>query len=217
MRRLSPLVFVIVFGSPLFAQSMLDRQATLDVINVANYCAHVDDYSSSRPPRVFARITSGYGVSIGWAEFENGAAWRRAGEPKPVAFVWQHNSQIVRAAIFPNDEDDQRIYADYCYRPDGNLARLRPMPSQRHKCEPRRLQCTYTLREVRFYPPEGGVLKTYGSEGDELLSLVKGNADGVLEGPPAERTIVAKLPTNLPEYLSVTDLPFDNLFYRTLR
>ena len=48
------------------------------------------------------------------------------------------------------------------------------VPSGRQKCEPSRYQCTLALPEVRFYPPEGSVLKTYDGV-DALLDVVRGS------------------------------------------
>jgi hypothetical protein len=66
------------------------------------------------------------------------------------------------------------------------------------------------------YPPEGAVLKTYGL--DELLK--DGNdITGVIIGDaiPAERVRETFVPMKWPEYLHVTDLPFRELLYATLR
>src|SRR5215469_16654344 len=99
MHRLSPLLFVIVISAPLVAQSIFDRKATTDLITVTTYCANVEDYSDPQVPRIFARITSAYGQSTGWVEFDTRAAWSRAGRPKPVALVWYRHARIVRVAI----------------------------------------------------------------------------------------------------------------------
>ena len=72
------------------------------------------------------------------------------------------------------------------------------------------------LREVRFYPPEGPVLKTYGGV-DGLLDIVNGTTGAILEGPFAERMVATFVPMKWTEYLHVTDLPFDELLYATLR
>ena len=90
------------------------------------------------------------------------------------------------------------------------------MPSKRQKCEPSRYQCTLVLREVRFYPPGGPVLTTYGGV-DGLLDIVNGTAGAVFEARPAERIVQTFVPMNWPEYLHVADLPFSELLYATLR
>jgi hypothetical protein len=136
-----------------------------------------------------------------------------------MALVWYRDAKIVRVAISPTNDETPRVYGDYCYRQDGTLARLGSVPSKRQKCEPSRYECTFALREVRFYPPEGPVLKTYGGV-DALLDLVHGTSGfstGLVEAPPAERTIQKFVPMKWPEYLHITDLPFRNLLYATLR
>ena len=188
----------------------------MDLITVTTYCANVEDYSDSQVPRIFAQITSAYGQSTGWLEFDTTAAWRRAGSPKPVTLVWYRDAKIVRVAISPNDDEGRRVYADYCYRQNGTLARLRSVPSKRQKCEPSRYQCTFALREVRFYPPGRPVLTTYGGV-DGLLDIVNGTTGAVFEARPAERIVQTFVPMKWPEYLHVTDLPFSELLYATLR
>jgi hypothetical protein len=72
------------------------------------------------------------------------------------------------------------------------------------------------LREVRLYPPERPALKAYGV--DRLLS-VNGNTGVIIgdESLPAERVVESFVPMKWPEYLYVTDLPFSELLYATLR
>src|ERR1039458_9322797 len=133
MNRFSPLLFVIVLSTPLLAQSRFDRNETIDLITVTKYCANVEDYSDSQVPLIFAQNTSAYGQSTGWVEFDTTADWRRAGSPKPVTLVWYRDAKIVRVEISPNDDQSPRVYADYCYRQNGTLARLRSVPSKRQK------------------------------------------------------------------------------------
>ena len=212
MHRFSPLLIVIAVGAPL-AQSVFDRKATPDQISITTYCANVEDYSDSYAPRIFAQTTSASGQSAGWVEFDKRADWSRAGSPKPMARVWYRDAKIVRVEISPNDDESPRVYADYCYRQDGTLARLRSVPSVRRKCEPNRYQCALVLREVRLYPPEDQVLTTYGVD----LRL---NEDGALieqESAGAERIVETFVPMKWPEYRHVTDLPFSELLYATLR
>lgn len=211
MHRFSPFLFAIVLSTPLLAQPKFDRSQTLDLINITKYCATVEDYSDSQVPRIFAPITSAFGPSTGWVEFDSRAAWTQAGSPKPVAFVWNRHAKIVRVAISPNGDETPRVYADYCYRQDGTLARLRSVPSERQKCEPNRNQCTSVVREQRFYPPEAYVAV------DGLVNIVNGTTGAILEAPPAERMVWTFVPMKWPEYLRVTDLPFSELLYATLR
>lgn len=226
MRRLSALLFVtvlslsaIVLSAPLLAQSRLaqskndefDAAATNLIRNVTVDCNTMEHDPNTQGPRIFAPINSA-DDSSGWLEYDSRAAWKRAGSPQPVALVWYHQSRIFRVAITPNETSNPLVYADYCYREDGTLARLRPVPSVQRKCEPNRNQCTWVLREVRFYPPEGPVLKTYGV--DRLLIA---RNSGVFESLPAEHTVVTYVPMKWPEYLRVADLPFSGLLYARLR
>jgi hypothetical protein len=217
MHRFSPFLFAIVLGTPLLAQSRYDKSQTLDLINITKYCATVEDYSDSQVPRIFAPITSAFGGSVGWVEFDTRAAWSQAGSPKPVAFVWSRNAKIVRVAISANGDDSPRVYADYCYRQDGTLARLRSVPSERQMCEASGNRCTSVLREMRFYPPEGQVLTVYGGL-DGLMDLVNGTAGMNLVGRlMPERMIWTYVPMKWREYLHVGDLPFIDLLYTSFR
>ena len=150
MHRFSPLLCVLVISTPLLSQAIFNQKETLDLITITRYCANVEDYSQSQVPRIFAQTASAYGQSAGWVEFANKAAWRRAGSPQPAALVWYRDAKIIRVALSPNEDESPRVYADYCYRPDGTLARLRSVPSERQRCEASRYQCTRILREVRF-------------------------------------------------------------------
>jgi hypothetical protein len=221
MHKLSPVLFVIVLCTSLLAQSKFvgSNAATDALTTVAKYCANVEDYSDSHVPRIFAQITSALGQSAGWVEFDSRAAWNRAGRPKPVALVWYRDAKIVRTAISPNDSESPRVYADYCYRQDGTLARLRSMPSVQRSCERNRYQCSLVLRQEQWYLPEEPVLKTFGylagvgyvNWGTPSLGAIDE------ESLQPESTVVTIVPTNWPEYLRVTDLPFSELLYATLR
>lgn len=223
MRRLSPLLFVIVLSTQLLAQSKVDGSmaATDALITVAKYCDNIENYSDSQVPRIFARITSAFGQWSGWVEYDSRAAWNRAGRPQPVALVWYRDAKIVRVAIAPND-DGQRpeVYADYCYRQDGSLARLRSMPSVQRNCKRNRYQCSLVLRQEWFYPPEGPVLRTFGYP-DGVGHVVNGTTPSLgaidEESLQPERTVVTFVPLKWREYLHVADLPFSELLYATLR
>jgi hypothetical protein len=219
MHRFSPLLFVLAVSTSLVARSTvdwanLDEKSTMEIVAVTKYCANIEDYSNSQVPRIFARTTSVYGQSAGWEEYDTRAAWRQAGRPEPVASVWYRGAKIVRVTISSSDDGSPRVYADYCYRKDGSLARLRNEPSVRLKCQPNGLQCTLVLREVRLYPPEGQVLTAYGVD-------IHLNADGALlveqESAGAERIVENLVPMKWPEYRNVTDLPFSELLYANLR
>ncbi len=219
MRRFSPLLFVIVMSTSLLAQrtvdwANLDKNLTMEIVAVTKYCANVEDYSNSLVPRIFAQTTSDYGQSAGWVEYDTKAAWRQAGSPKPVAFVWYRDANIARVRISSSEDENPRVYGDYCYRKDGSLARLRSDPSVQRKCQPNGSLCTLVLREMRLYPPEGQALTTYGVD-------IHLNANGGLiveqESAGAERIVENFVPTKWPEYRHVTDLPFSELLYADLR
>ncbi|MGC2477524.1 MAG: hypothetical protein WA485_24505 [Candidatus Sulfotelmatobacter sp.] len=219
MHRFSPFLFAIVMSTSLLAQTTvdwanLDKKSTMEIVAVTKYCANVEDYSNYQAPRIFARTTSAYGQSASWVQYDTRGAWGQAGSPKPVALVWYRDAKIVRVKISSSDDESPRVHADYCYRKDGSLARLRSEPSVRRKCQPNGSQCTLVLRAVRLYPPEGQVLTTYGVD-------IHLNADGGLiveqESAGAERIVENFVPMNWPEYRNVTDLPFSELLYANLR
>jgi hypothetical protein len=218
MRRLSPLLFVIVLSTQLLAQSRndgLDAAATNLISNVATYCNTVEHHSNYSLPRVFARISSADDWS-GWIEYRSTSAWIRAGRPQPMAFVWYQGFKIVHVAITPNEASNPMVFADYCYREDGSLARIRSMPSTQDTCEPNRYRCSLVLREARFYPPDGGpavTTFTYLDHGGYLTP-----PPDVINGPLLpEHTVVTHVPMKWPEYLHVTDLPFSGLLFPALR
>jgi hypothetical protein len=218
MRRFSPLLLAIVMSTSLLGQKTvdwanLDKKSTMEIVAVTEYCADVEDSSNSQVPRIFAQTTSVYGQSAGWVQYDTRAAWRRAGMPKPVALVWYRDAKVVRVKISSSDDVSQRVYGDYCYREDGSLARLRSQPSVGRKCQPNGSQCTLVLREVRLYPPEGQYLTTYGA--DYLHS--DGGLIVNLESAGAERVVENFVPLKWPEYRHVTDLPFSDLLYTSLR
>ena len=222
MRTLALFLFVIALTTSLLAQSKFDESnaAARDaLITTAKYCANVEDYSESQVPRIFAQITSALGQSAGWVEFESKVAWNRAGRPKPVALVWYRDARIVRVALAPNDGEKPQVYADYCYRQDGTLARLRSMPSVQRRCEGNRYQCSLLLRQEWWYLPEEPVLKTFGHV--ERIGFVNGVTPslGAIgdESLQPERTVVTFDPVSCPEFLRVTDLPFSELLYATLK
>lgn len=219
MPKVSPWLFVIVMSTSLLAQSTvdwanLDKKSTTDLITLTKYCANVVEYSDSQVPRIFAHTTSVYGQSAGWMEYDTQAAWKQAGSPEPVALVWYRDAKIVRVALSSNDDENPRVYGDYCYRKDGTLARLRSVPSVRRRCQPNGSQCNLALRGVRWYPLGGRALTAYGVD-------VRLNSDGGLivekESAGAERIVETFVPMKWPEYRHVTDLPFSQSLYANLR
>lgn len=211
MQRFSLVLFLFVISTPLVGQSTFNQRSAMDIIAVTKYCAIVENPADSQLPRIFARTTSAYGQSTGWAEFDSRAAWSRAGSPKTVAAVWYRDAKIVRVTISSNDDEDSRVYADYCYRPDDTLARLRLVPSEWQRCEPSRNKCVSVLREARFYPPEGPILKTYGLDAFPNVDAI----NGLMEAPPAKDVVQPFVPMNWPEYYMSQTCPSVVCFYLT--
>src|SRR5271167_1740045 len=151
MHKLSAFLFVIVLSTQLLAQSRndgLDAAAGNLIMNVAVYCNTVEHRSNFSLPRTFARMNSA-DDSSGWIEYRSTTAWIRAGRPRPMALVWyQQDFKIFRVLIDPNETSKPLVFADYCYREDGSLARIRSMPSTQDNCEPNRYQCSVVLREA---------------------------------------------------------------------
>ena len=165
-------------------------------------------------PRIFARRASG------WIEFDSRVAWSRAGGPKPVSLVWYRDAKIARVRIAPDDGESRHVYVDYCYREDGQLARLRPTPRVERKCEPNQYQCSYVLRLERLYPRDGPALTTFAYfDGAGFVRGLLPYHPGIIDEPwlLPERTVFVYAPMTWPEYTNVADLPFNDLLYATAR
>jgi hypothetical protein len=229
MNRLSPLLLVIVAITPLLAQSQSDapKQKPYSLITLAKYCANVEKHSDFQQARIFAQISYGLGGSSGWAEFESMASWRRAGRPKPLAQVWYEDGNIVRVMIASENGGDGQSYANYCYRPDGSLAELRPLTAVKTSCDQTSFYCAVTFRgATRFYLPKGMAIA-----GPVLLDMnpvivVQPHEESSSFATPEsafdlydlsislkpEKATVSLAP-ELPEYLRVSDLPFNRLLF----
>lgn len=219
MNRLSPLLLLTIFVTPLLAQSggSNAKEERYALNTLVKYCTHVDIVSDSQPPRMFAQVSSGLGPSSGWEEFESKAAWKDAGKPKPLALVWYDDAKVVRVAITAGD--DGRSYAEYCYRPDGTLAQLRGVPAMKTNCDRSRFHCNVTFREGRLYPPKEMLPSPPARRSvQEPLQVVQTRDVDFLHlfflGPlMPEKAIISYVPMDWPEYLSVSDLPFQGLLY----
>jgi len=225
MKGSSPLSLVLAFltlvvpGTSLFSQSTDSNavsQGQFAVNTLIKYCRAIDTFSETQQPRMFARVGSSYGPWSGWSEFENKAAWRSAGDPKPLALVWSRDSNIVRVVIGDGPRDDARSYTEYCYRRDGSLAEI--MPSVGTKCDSSLLRCVKKGRAGKVYPPKGmvGVLPVRIHK-EERPEVVYPGSDfyvydiGFPEMLQAERETLIDIAPDLPEYLTVWDLPFNRL------
>ena len=217
MVRLRLLLPLTVFATSLLAQSTdsaSPREEKYSLRTLTKYCATVQDFSKSQQPRVFAQVFSSPEASSGWVEFSSKTAWRNAGRPRPLALVWAQAGQTVRVAITAKSGYlDEEPYADYCYRPDGSLARLRAVPELQTDCDPFLLHCSFTFRGERLYPPEGQLPRLSGAPAKPsvVAQMDQGDRDSFfLRILQSERTSFSIAPLDWPEYLNVRDLPFQH-------
>jgi hypothetical protein len=133
--------FVLAFALPLSAQKnqLNERQLGAykgreDAVRAGmNYCDAVDDSAQQQQPRIFAELpldSTTKSKSHDWKEFARKDEWEAAGEPAPVAFVWDRGGAIVRVTVVASPPRHriragayQRI--DYCYGPDTKVVRIR--------------------------------------------------------------------------------------------
>lgn len=66
-----------------------------------------------------------------------------------------------------------QLYADYCYRPDGRLARLRSVPETQTDCDSVLFHCKVTIRGERLYPPSGELAKLSTKRAEKRPSFVE--------------------------------------------
>jgi hypothetical protein len=193
------------------------RQERYSLVTLAKYCDSVESLSNSQVPRVFAQLFSNAGAASGWTEFSSKAAWRSAGRPQPLAMVWYNSDRVVRVAIMSDDGSaEAQPYADYCYRPDGGLARIRAVPELQTACDPFVFHCSLRLRPERMYPPRGQLATLSGRP---MKPAVCVSPRCSAEDPESvfrralqsEQTSLSFAPMDWPEYLNVRDLPFNRL------
>ena len=217
MNRVALLLFLVTCGST-FSLAQLDHHSNAaevlqrySLVTLIKYCDAVERFSNIQQPRVFARKSSVLGQSPEWAEFFSMDAWRDAGKPQPLALVWYKDDRVARVAITPPDaRRDGKSYTDYCYRPDGSLARLRSVPETQLDCDQSFLYCSYTFRVERLYPPGLG-----GQRPSCVKQAPVDLAEYSVDRRPlkSEKTSFMFAPMEWPEYLSVWDLPFNQLLY----
>jgi hypothetical protein len=184
---------------------------------VTRYCQSVEDSSNQSHPRVFAAVDGPLGESPRWAEYSGELEWKAAQKPKPLALVWYRDDHLARVLIASEDEDNRRRVAEYCYRPDGTLARIRSIPEVWKQCDPSHLHCSFTFVEEGLYLPNGQAIK---GPSESIYSLWVGfENSGTTPGSPgfsdlrplkSEKTSfsLAEFPV---EYLRLQDLPFSHL------
>lgn len=212
-----PLLFLLMCDSTVsVAQSDSHSNAAkvlqrYSLLTLTKYCDRVERFSDTQEPRIFARKSAVVGQSPEWAEFFSLDEWRRAAKPQPIALVWYKEDKIVRVAITPPDaRRDGYSYTDYCYRPDGSLARLRSVPTTQSDCDQSFLHCSYTFRAERLYAPGLGGQRS-SSPPQPPVDLGGYSID--LRPLKSEKTSFMFAPMEWPEYLNVWDLPFNPLLY----
>jgi hypothetical protein len=226
MHRFTLLLTPVLFVASLLAQSpdsYTIKEGRYALVTLTKYCAAVEDFSNSQQPRLFAQFPSGFALSSHWVEFSSRDAWRRAGKPTPLALVWYKDDAVARVAIAEKDGGGHgRSYTDYCYRPDGSLARLRSVPEMQTDCDPSLFHCSSTFRAERLYPPMilEHVNPSAKPTGRRPLVVQLDAAemdDPILRPLKPERSSLLSAPVDSPEYLSVWDLPFIRLLYVSTR
>jgi hypothetical protein len=171
-------------------------------VTLEKYCAGVENFSKARQPRVFANISSSSASS--WVEFSSTTEWMHEGSPHPRALVWYKDGHVIRVEMTAKGGGGEKEYADYCYRPNGSLARLRPVPGTQVACDRSLLHCRVTFREGRLYPPKG-------LPADHRFVGVRTDEDILLGPLQSESTSFVVAPMDWPEYLTVSELPFSPL------
>jgi hypothetical protein len=219
MDRLTPLLWLVMLPVSLVAQSAdstTARQEKYALLTLTKYCDAVENFSHSQPPRLFAQAFAGLEATSGWVEFSGRAEWSRAGSPQPLALVWHKDGQVVRVSIASKEGDQEgHAYADYCFRADGSLARLRAVPELQTDCDPFLFHCSLTLRGERLYPPKGHLPEASATPARPVVCGSPGcsmdEENFFLQALQSERTSFALTPLGGPEYLSIRELPFGRL------
>jgi hypothetical protein len=211
MSALNRLWIALLFAPQLLGQtsppSSIQHQSHEEIrelneafVSITNYCLTVADYSVSHQPRLFAK-TGESNVTGGWDEFSSKAEWEHAGKPKPVAFAWYKENKVIRAVFsLKNKSDGGDSYAEYCYRADGHLAKLRSEANASAVCDDAYFRCQLTLPREWFYLRSGKIINVIHDD-QRLLKSEKTNLS---------------LSTKPLEYLTIWDLPFaSSLFVHT--
>jgi hypothetical protein len=208
---------LMTLSASLLAQSVdssAPKEEKYSLVSLSKYCAAVETFSDSRQPRVFAQVFSVV-ASSEWTEFSSRAAWQSAGGPQPLALVWSKDESVVRVVMTSKDAAaDGQPYADYCYRPDGSLARLRTVPELQTDCDAFLFHCNLTFRGERLYPPQGHLprLSAAPAKPSVVAQLdARDRDDFFLRKLQSEQTSISFAPMEWPEYLTVRNLPFEPL------
>jgi hypothetical protein len=222
MEKLAALWMFVALTPSLFGQTASMARPPLEgryvLSTVTRYCRAVESFSSVNQPRVFAKVDWPLGDSSHWVEYSGEPEWEGAGKPKPLALVWYQDDHVARVLIASKDGENARRFAEYCYRADGTIARIRSIPEVWKDCDKSHLRCHFTFAEEGLYLPNGRAIK--GPSEAIQSSFLVGLANSVtadhspdifdLRPLKSEETSVslAEFPD---QYLSVRDLPFNRL------
>ena len=226
MHRFTLTLTPVLLVASLLAQSpdsYTIKEGRYALVTLTKYCDAIEDFSNSQQARLFAQFPSGFALSSHWVEFASRDAWTRAGKPKPLALVWYKDDAVARVAITEKDGGGNgRSYTDYCYRPDGSLARLRSVPEMQTDCDTSLFHCKSTFRGERLYPPMilehvNPSAKPTGRRPLVVQSDAAEVDDPMLRPLKPEKSSFRSAPVDSPEYLSVWDLPFNRLLYVSTR
>jgi hypothetical protein len=207
MRQLNVLWLLVFLSRTLFGQTPKSttvtepndnqlRATAAAMISVENYCHDsVGALVRSHEPRLFAETHPAANQPAQWVEFSNKAAWENAGKPKPIAWVWYKDTNIIQVAMaFENSDENGPLYADYCYDPNGKLARLESIPHIQTTCDDAYFRCQLTSGREWLYVQNGQRVEV---RNEMDLRLLK-----------SERTSFTLSKFVPPEYLNVAELPF---------
>jgi hypothetical protein len=213
MNRVALLLMILLIYGSTFCVAQSDSHPDAakvlqgySLLSLTKYCDRVESFSNTQEPRIFARRSAALGQSAEWTEFFSLDEWRHFGKPEPVALAWYKEDKVVRVTITPPDgRGHGNSYTDYCYRPNGSLARLRSVPETHAVCDQSSLHCSYTFGTERLYGP--------GLDGERPSVAAVDHYMFDLRPLKPEKTSFRFAPREWPEYLIVSDLPFNRLLY----
>jgi len=221
MEKLASLWIFVALTTPLLGQTLSMAPPGIEgryvLSAVTKYCRALETLSRLNQPRLFAQVDWPLGGSSHWVEFSGELEWKSAGKPRPLALVWYRDNHVARVLIASKDGENPQRFAEYCYRADGTIARIRSIPEVWKDCDKSYLRCHVTFAEEGLYLPTGRAIKGPSAAiqssflGGLAHSDMTGRNSGDSDWRPlkSEETSVsfAEFPI---EYLSVRDLPFAN-------
>ena len=168
------------------AQQIRERKS------VVRYCSDINAYAKTHASRLFAQTTSLGGA---WEEFPDLARWEENGKPVPVALVWTRAGRVVEVKLAFNDGATQTGIGDYCFRPDGTIARIRTVPEIGTRSDARGLHAELFFGVDRIYLPDGNTMRMVIDYDPRPLR--------------SEQTTIVNVEP--PEFRAISELPFANL------